>query len=163
MTACLHILHSTTDCCLVFTQEKLCFLVFWDFTYFVPDVFHSHCQMMARVGTIWTKVHYILDAASPLATRLSLHLMEVVNFVVDQLAGNHQSPHWDQSGLNQGFTMTMRRRNYWMWRHHQSVGGDPQNPPEDLWILRSLVIHKTVCSVFAFLSQHQCITPRIAL
>ena len=100
----------------------------------------------------------ILDAASPLATRLSLHLMEVVNFVVDQLARNHQSLHWDQSGLNQGFTMTMRRRNYWMWRHHQSVGGDPQNPPEDLWILRSLVIHKTTCPVFAFLSQHQRVT-----
>ena len=57
----------------------------------------------------------ILDAASPLATRLSLHLIEVVNFVVDQLARNHQSPHWDQSVFNQRFTMMMRRRrNYWI-------------------------------------------------
>ena len=171
MTACLHILHSTTDCCLFFTQEKLCLLVSWVFTYFEPDVSQSIQWHVPTLIVRWWRelgpfgpIAIILDAASPLATRLSLHLIEVVNFVVDQLARNHQSPHWDQSGLNQGFTMMMRRRrNYWMWRHHQSVGGDPQNPPEDLWILRSLVIYKTVCPVFAFLSQHQCVTPRTAL
>ena len=65
MTACLHILHSNTDCCIFFSQKKLCFwsfdilLLTRCFSIYPMARSHSRCQMMARVGTIWPDRHYI--------------------------------------------------------------------------------------------------------
>ena len=166
MTACLHILHSTTDCCLFFSQEKLCFYLFCTRCFSISPLAraHSHCQMMARVGTIWPDVHYIgcgLAISDQIVAAFDWSCQLRRWPVGSQSSVTALRPIWTQLS----FTMMMRRRrrNYWMWRRHQSVRGDLQNPPQDLWMLRSLVIHKTTCPVFAFLSQHQCVAPRIAL
>ena len=48
------------------------------------------------------------------------------------------------------------------WKHHQSGGGDPQNPPMDLGMFRSLVIHLTACARRLLFFLDVCIVTQIA-